>query len=96
MSALGRWYAVSRSRHQAGEREEGNMKTKWGLIIMDNSLNLSHSEYLELYAKTKPIYFKRVKDCFDYLGFKLIRECGGYGGTHGKYGYVLTKYPDYD
>ena len=75
------------------------MKIKWGLKIF-NASKARTPEGLEMAMRnTAPIFFDTVKDCFDYLGFKIPRVGHGYcgtkyiPGTHQYIEYLLTKYP---
>lgn len=74
------------------------MKIKWGLKIF-NLTECDTSEKLDaMFLTTEPVYFRTVKDCFDYLGFKIPRCGHGYVGTKYIPGpaihveYLLTKY----
>ena len=59
------------------------MKIKWGLKIF-NQTNCDTNEKLEAaILNTEPVYFRTVKECFEYLEFKLPRV---------GYGYCDTKY----
>ena len=74
------------------------MKIKWGLKIY----NKSKCETIDLLEKaiinTEPIFFRTVKECWEYLGFNLPRVGHGYVGNmyypkqkvHVEY--LLTKY----
>lgn len=74
------------------------MKTRWGLIIFNANNIKTSDDWNDALFHTDPVYFRTVKDCFTYLGFKLPRV--GYGYVGSKYipgknihvEYVLQKY----
>lgn len=76
-----------------------NMKIKWGLQIFSIGDFFNREEWEEKIANTEPVFFRTVKDCFEYLGCKLPRA--GYGYCGNKYlpaknmyvEYILMKYP---
>lgn len=68
------------------------MKTKWGLQIIDRAGLKTPEDWMTAFNEAKPIFFRTVSECFDYLGFKLTRAASGYGGSDAKHGYCLMKY----
>jgi len=72
------------------------MKIKWGLKIFEYS-NCTQEELENRIVNSEPmIYFDRVKDCFEYLGFKIPRVGYGYVDIHYRKGkhieYLLEPY----
>ena len=75
------------------------MKTKWGLKIYNKSKCETLQKLEEAITTTEPIFFRTVRECWEYLGFNLPRVGHGYVGNmyYKSQGcfveYLLTKYP---
>ena len=74
------------------------MKIKWGLKIYNREKAKTFEGIMDIVENEEPIFFGTVKECFEYLGFKIPRVGDGYIGN--KYypcqrcyvEYMLTKY----
>ena len=74
------------------------MKIKWGITIFNLNECKTPEEMSKAITDTPAIYFNTVKECFEYLGFKLPRVGHGYVGTkyipgiHQTIEYMILKY----
>ena len=63
---------------------------KWAVKIIP-SIERTPEEYNEAVYMATPYYFKTLKECFDYIGFRLPKQRAGYAGCTRMYEYIVSK-----
>lgn len=63
---------------------------KWYVKMIPN-VERTPEEYNEAVYMATPLYFNTLKECFDYIGFRLPKQRCGYAGCSSMYEYIVMK-----